>query len=81
MMDLTEGADRRLRATRSAAADSCPTATTIIDFTPPWQRAQYADLFREHVGVAHGRRSRRAPRRRAKIAGLIDDGAPARTTT
>src|SRR5205085_8440129 len=22
-----------------------------IDFTPPWQRAKYADLFREHVGV------------------------------
>jgi lysyl-tRNA synthetase class 2 len=23
-----------------------------IDFTPPWQRASYADLFREHAGVA-----------------------------
>jgi lysyl-tRNA synthetase, class II len=23
-----------------------------IDFTPPWQRACYADLFRTHVGVA-----------------------------
>lgn len=23
-----------------------------IDFSPPWQRAQYVDLFKEHVGVA-----------------------------
>jgi lysyl-tRNA synthetase class 2 len=23
-----------------------------LDFTPPWPRARYADLFREHVGVA-----------------------------
>lgn len=23
-----------------------------VDFSPPWQRAAYADLFREHVGVA-----------------------------
>src|SRR5205807_8636721 len=23
-----------------------------IDFTPPWQRRKYADLFQEHVGVA-----------------------------
>jgi lysyl-tRNA synthetase class 2 len=22
-----------------------------IDFTPPWQRANYSDLFREHIGV------------------------------
>ena len=25
---------------------------TKIDFSPPWQRATYADLFQEHVGVA-----------------------------
>src|SRR5438067_13626200 len=23
-----------------------------IDFTPPWQRASYGDLFRQHVGAA-----------------------------
>jgi len=23
-----------------------------VDYTPPWRRARYADLFREHVGVA-----------------------------
>ncbi len=26
-------------------------AGKLIDFTPPWQRAKYADLFAEHVGV------------------------------
>ncbi len=35
---------------RSAAAGRCRTATKTIDFTPPWQRAKYGDLFREHVG-------------------------------
>jgi lysyl-tRNA synthetase class 2 len=29
-----------------------PFAEHTIDFTPPWRRAKYADLFREHVGVA-----------------------------
>jgi lysyl-tRNA synthetase class 2 len=50
MMDLTEGlivacvdalgGGRQLRY-----------GETTIDFAPPWQRARYADLFREHVGV------------------------------
>ena len=29
-----------------------PFGAEKIDFTPPWQRASYADLFRQHVGVA-----------------------------
>jgi lysyl-tRNA synthetase class 2 len=51
MMDLTESmvvacvdelcGDRKL-----------PYGDKVIDFNPPWQRARYADLFREHVGVA-----------------------------
>jgi lysyl-tRNA synthetase class 2 len=50
MMDLTEGmivagidalgGGRQLRYGQHT-----------IDFTPPWQRARYTDLFREHVGV------------------------------
>jgi lysyl-tRNA synthetase class 2 len=28
-----------------------PYGEHTIDYTPPWQRASYADLFREHVGV------------------------------
>ncbi len=51
MMDLTEelilacidalGGGRKL-----------PYGDATVDFTPPWQRASYADLFRQHVGVA-----------------------------
>src|SRR5262249_32582449 len=40
-----------------------PYGEHIIDFTPPWQRARYADLFREHVGVAMD--DREGVRRRA----------------
>jgi lysyl-tRNA synthetase class 2 len=28
-----------------------PWGDTEIDFTPPWRRATYSDLFKEHVGV------------------------------
>ncbi len=51
MMDLTEGlivacvdalgAGRRL-----------PFGDTEIDYSPPWERARYADLFHKHVGVS-----------------------------
>ncbi|MFN0135115.1 MAG: lysine--tRNA ligase [Phycisphaerae bacterium] len=39
------------------AADSVPTCLRasvpeLIDFTPPWPRRRYADLFNEHVGIA-----------------------------
>ena len=29
-----------------------PYGEHVIDFTPPWQRRTYAELFQEHVGVA-----------------------------
>ena len=51
MMDLTEslivacidalGAGRKL-----------PYGEATVDFTPPWQRKSYAELFEQHVGVA-----------------------------
>jgi lysyl-tRNA synthetase, class II len=51
MMDLTEGL--------IVACVDCLGGSRVlkwgdksIDFTPPWQRAKYADLFKEHVGVA-----------------------------
>ena len=51
MMELTEGL--------IVACVDClgggrvlPWADKTIDFTPPWQRKKYGDLFREHVGVA-----------------------------
>jgi lysyl-tRNA synthetase class 2 len=62
MMDLTErlvvacvdalGGGRRL-----------PYGDHTIDVTPPWQRARYGELFREHVGVAMD--DREGVRRRA----------------
>jgi lysyl-tRNA synthetase, class II len=51
MMDLTEGlvvacVECLGRGTKVAFGEH------VIDFTPPWQRRTYGDLFREHVGVA-----------------------------
>src|SRR5262249_30130449 len=51
MMDLTEGL---IVACVEALGGGLklPYGTQTVDYTPPWQRAKYADLFREHVGVA-----------------------------
>jgi lysyl-tRNA synthetase class 2 len=50
MMDLTEGVI--VECVRSLGDErKLPYGDKTIDFTPPWQRASYADLFREHVGV------------------------------
>jgi lysyl-tRNA synthetase class 2 len=50
MMELTEGL---IVACVEALGKGLklPYGDTTVDFTPPWQRAKYADLFREHVGV------------------------------
>jgi lysyl-tRNA synthetase class 2 len=50
MMDLTEA---MIVACVRAIGDTMklPFAEHVIDFTPPWKRARYGDLFREHVGV------------------------------
>ncbi len=57
MMDLTEGlivACVRMLLGQGATAGKLelPYGDRTIDYTPPWQRASYADLFRQHVGVA-----------------------------
>ncbi len=50
MMELTEGM-------AIACIDAIggvyvrPYGNRTLDFSPPWQRAKYGDLFREHVGV------------------------------
>lgn len=51
MMDLTEGL---IVACVEAlgSGTKLPYGDVVIDFTPPWHRASYADLFRQHVGVA-----------------------------
>jgi lysyl-tRNA synthetase class 2 len=50
MMDLTEGV---IVDCVKAVSDSLqlPYGDKAIDFSPPWQRACYANLFRQHVGV------------------------------
>lgn len=51
MMDLTEGVIAAC-VEDLGAGFKLPYGEKTIDFTPPWQRASYADLFKEHVGVA-----------------------------
>jgi lysyl-tRNA synthetase class 2 len=50
MMELTEGF---VVACVDALGQGrqLPYGEHTLDFTPPWQRARYGDLFREHVGV------------------------------
>jgi lysyl-tRNA synthetase, class II len=62
MMDLTEG---MIVACVEALGGGMklPYGTHTIDFTPPWQRRAYGDLFREYVGVPMD--DREAVRRRA----------------
>lgn len=51
MMELTEGMVVSCVECLGAGM-KLPYGDTTIDFTPPWQRKKYGDLFREHVGVA-----------------------------
>jgi lysyl-tRNA synthetase class 2 len=67
MMDLTEGL---IVACVDALGGGrkLPFGEHTIDFSPPWQRASYADLFREHVGVPLDDRD--GVRRRAEAGGF-----------
>ncbi len=51
MMDLTEGL---IVACVDAIGGGRvrPWGDKTVDFTPPWQRLKYSELFQEHVGVA-----------------------------
>ena len=51
MMELTEGL---IVACVKAVGESLqlPYGEKTVDYTPPWKRASYAELFQEHVGVA-----------------------------
>jgi len=51
MMDLTEGLIVACVQCLGAGM-VLPYGEKAIDFTPPWQRQSYAELFREYVGVA-----------------------------
>ncbi len=51
MMDLTEGLV--VACVQALGGElKLPYGDAQVDYTPPWPRATYADLFREHVGVA-----------------------------
>jgi lysyl-tRNA synthetase class 2 len=71
MMDLTEG---MIVACVEALGQGMqlPYGGQTIDYTPPWRRARYADLFREHVGVPLDDTD--AVRARAEAAGLTTAG-------
>src|SRR5262249_12558318 len=71
MMELTEG----LIVTCVDALGSgrqLPYGDTTMDFTPPWQRKSYAELFQQHVGVATSDRSGLS--RAAEQAGIATAG-------
>jgi lysyl-tRNA synthetase class 2 len=71
MMDLTE-------ALIVGAIDAVgggyqrPWGDQTIDFTPPWERKTYADLFQEHVGVVM--HDRDAVRGKAAELGMATEG-------
>jgi lysyl-tRNA synthetase class 2 len=51
MMDLTEG--MIVACVQSFGLGmKLPYGDATVDYSPPWKRASYAELFREHVGVA-----------------------------
>jgi len=49
-MDLTEGLIVAC-VDLLGGGRQLPYGEAVVDFTPPWRRATYAELFREHVGV------------------------------
>jgi lysyl-tRNA synthetase class 2 len=51
MMDLTEGLIVACVESLGQGM-KLPYGERTINFTPPWRRAKYADLFREHAGVS-----------------------------
>jgi lysyl-tRNA synthetase class 2 len=50
MMDLTEGLIVAVVESLGSGL-KLPYGETTVDYTPPWQRATYAELFHKHVGV------------------------------
>ncbi len=71
MMDLTEAL---ILGAIAAIDDNLkrPWGDVEVDFTPPWPRRTYADLFREHVGV--DLHDQAAVREKAEAQGLATQG-------
>jgi lysyl-tRNA synthetase class 2 len=51
MMDLTEGMIVACVKELSGGGLTLPYGNRVIDYTPPWPRATYAEMFEKHVGV------------------------------
>lgn len=53
MADLRRRAEvyRRAAERNAKGRIALPFGETVIDYTPPWRRARYADLLQEHAGV------------------------------
>src|SRR5262249_1198139 len=52
MMELAEGLIVACVDCLGGGSRVLPWADKTIDFTPPWRRAKYEDLFQTHVGVS-----------------------------
>ncbi len=78
MMDLTEGlivaCVRLLKEMDSAGGEPLhlPYGDQVIDFTPPWRRASYGELFQEYVGADMADEA--GVRRAAEAAGFATAG-------
>ena len=80
MMDITE-AMVAAAIERIGGGQAIRFGELEIDFTPPWPRRKYADLFREHAGVGAAGTSRRCGAKAAELSrhrtsresGQVDD--------
>jgi lysyl-tRNA synthetase, class II len=54
MMELVETMVEHLAKTVSGGQTCLPFGDLMIEYKAPWRRAQYADLLKEHAGVAMG---------------------------
>jgi lysyl-tRNA synthetase class 2 len=72
MMDLTEGMIVACVKEVGGGSMKLPFGEHVIDYTPPWQRASYGKLFKQHVGVDTGDAD--AVRRAAEAKGIPTAG-------
>jgi lysyl-tRNA synthetase class 2 len=71
MMDLTEGLVVAC-VDALGAGRKLPCGGAVIDYTPPWRRARYPDLFAEYAGVPMNDAD--AVRRAAEARGIVTAG-------
>jgi lysyl-tRNA synthetase class 2 len=71
MMELTEGLVIAC-VDALGGGRQLPYGDQVVDYSPPWQRARYADLFEKYVGVPMSDTA--GVRRRAEESGLVAAG-------